>query len=59
MDASGASRDTLSVALGVRGHIALGGTRWLRPGASYARGLDDPMTGRHYQIVQIDLPFAF
>jgi hypothetical protein len=59
MDASGASRDTLSAALGVRGHLALGGARWLRPGVSYARGLDDPMTDRHYQIVQIDIPFAF
>jgi hypothetical protein len=59
MDTSGASRDTLSAAVGVRGHIALGEGRWLRPGVSYARGLDDPMTGRDYQIVQIDVPFAF
>jgi len=54
-----ATRDTLSAAVGVRGHIAVGGPRWLRPGMSYARGLDDPMTGRNYQIVQIDVPFAF
>lgn len=59
MDTTGASRDTLSGAIGVRGHIALGGTRWLRPGVSYARGFDDPLTGRNYQIVQIDVPFAF
>jgi hypothetical protein len=54
-----ATRDTLSAALGVRGHVALGGNRWLRPGVSYARGLDDPSSGRNYQIVQIDLPFTF
>ena len=59
MEPTGASRDTLSAALGVRGHIALGEGRWLRPGVSYARGLDDPLTGRNYQIVQIDVPFAF
>ncbi|HEX5060200.1 MAG TPA: hypothetical protein VFV99_12615 [Kofleriaceae bacterium] len=54
-----ATRDTVSAAVGVRGHFAVGGPRWLRPGVSYARGLDDPMTGRNYQIVQIDVPFAF
>lgn len=54
-----ATRDTLSGAVGVRGHVALGGKRWLRPGVSYARGFDDPLTGRNYQIVQIDIPFAF
>ncbi len=59
MDVTGASRDTLSAAVGLRGHIALGGVRWLRPGLSYARGFDDPLTGRNYQIVQIDVPFAF
>lgn len=59
MDTTGASRDTLSGAIGVRGHIALGGPRWLRPGVSYARGFDAPLTGRNYQIVQIDVPFAF
>lgn len=57
--ATPSTRDTLSGALGVRGHIPLGEKRWLRPGISYARGFDDPMTGRNYQIVQIDVPFAF
>lgn len=57
--ADAATRDTLSAAIGVRGHIALGDKRWLRPGVSYARGLDDPLTGRNYQIVQIDVPFSF
>lgn len=59
VEAAPATRDTLSAAFGLRGHIALGGKQWLRPGVSYARGLDDPMTGRNYQIVQIDVPFTF
>ncbi|HEY5921573.1 MAG TPA: hypothetical protein VIV11_07875 [Kofleriaceae bacterium] len=54
-----ATRDTLSGAIGLRGHIALGAKRWLRPGVSYARGFDDPLTDRNYQIVQIDVPFSF
>jgi hypothetical protein len=59
VDAAPATRDTLSGAFGLRGHFALGDQRWLRPGLSYARGFDDPMSGRHYQIVQIDVPFTF
>lgn len=58
-DPTGASRDNLSAALGVRGHVKLGGGRWLRPGVAYSRGLDDPMSGRSYDVVQIDVPFVF
>jgi hypothetical protein len=58
-DKTGASRDNLSAAIGVRTRIDLGGGRVLRPGISYARGVDDPMSARSYQIVQIDLPLAF
>jgi hypothetical protein len=58
-DPTGANRDALSAAAGVRGHFKLGGTRVLRPGIAYARGLDDPMAGRGYDVVQIDVPFSF
>ncbi len=58
-DATGASRDNLTAAAGVRGHIKLAGNRWLRPGLAYARPLDDPMSGKGYDIVQVDVPFAF
>jgi hypothetical protein len=58
-DSTGTLRDTLSLAAGARVHISLGQGRWLRPAASYTRGLDDPMAARHYHIVQIDLPFVF
>jgi hypothetical protein len=54
-----AARDTLSAAIGVRGHFKLGGKRWVRPGIAYARGLDDPMNGRGYDVVQVDVPFSF
>jgi hypothetical protein len=57
--ATPAARDNVSIAAGVRGHIKLGGKRWLRPGIAYARGLDDPMSGASYHVVQVDVPFAF
>jgi hypothetical protein len=56
--ANEAMRDTLSAAAGVRFHVKRG-TRWLRPGIAYVRGLDDPMSAQDYGIVQLDLPFAF
>jgi hypothetical protein len=54
-----AARDTLSAAIGLRTHWKLGGKRWIRPGIAYARGLDDPMNGRGYDVVQIDVPMSF
>jgi len=59
LDPTGASRDAWSAAIGLRAHVALGGTRWLRPGLSYARGLDEPAAHRRYQSIQIDVPFVF
>jgi hypothetical protein len=58
-DATGQLRDTMTAAIGVRGHIKLGGGRWLRPGLAYARGLDDPMSGRSYDVIQVDVPFYY
>jgi hypothetical protein len=58
-DKTGASRDNVTTAIGVRTRIDLGDGRVLRPGISYARGLDDPMRARSYQIVQVDLPLSF
>jgi hypothetical protein len=58
-DASGDLRDTLSAAGGARLHFKLGDSIWIRPGVSYARGLDDPMLGQGYHIVQLDLPVYF
>ncbi len=54
-DKTGALRDNLSFAVGPRFHFKLGESTWLRPGASYARGLDQPMAGAKYSIAQLDL----
>ncbi len=60
-DATGASQDNLTFALGVRGHFKLADTIWIRPGLSYGRGLDKPMAAAtpNYHIVQLDVPFLF
>jgi hypothetical protein len=54
-----AARQQLTLAVGPRFHFKLSGKRWLRPGVSYTRALDDPMHERSYDIVQLDMPFAF
>ncbi len=59
LEGADALRDTLTAAAGLRAHLKLGDTLWLRPGIAYARGLDDPMAEADYQIVQVDLPLAF
>ena len=58
-DATGASRDTLSMAVGPRVHLRLGKSTWIRPGIAYAQGLDYPMTKQDYRIVQVDVPVSF
>jgi hypothetical protein len=52
------NRDTTTVAIGPRAHFKMGKT-WFRPGISYSRGLDKPLTTSSYNMVQVDLPFAF
>jgi hypothetical protein len=52
-------RDTTTFAIGLRVHLKLNDTMWLRPGIAYARGLDDPMSDQDYNIVQLDVPFQF
>ncbi len=51
-------RDTATFAIGPRFHVKAGGV-WLRPGISYARPLDKPLSDGKYNIVQIDLPIVF
>jgi hypothetical protein len=57
-DASGASRDTLTVAAGARLHARVGQS-WVRPGISLTRAADDPLSARHPNMLQLDLPVAF
>lgn len=52
-------RDNLTAAAGVRAHLQLADKLWLRPGISYIRPLDNPMSGLGYQLIQVDLPLAF
>lgn len=54
-----AARETVTVAIGPRLHLKVGNRQWLRPGISYSRVLDAPWSRDAYQIVQVDLPFAF
>ncbi len=53
------ARQTATVGLGARFHLRLGEQRWLRPGLSYSRALDDPLKRQSYDMVQLDLPVAF
>ena len=54
-----AAREQFTAGAGPRFHFQVGGKRWLRPGLSYTRALDDAMAKKGYDIVQIDVPFAF
>ena len=57
-DASGTKQEQLTWTAGLRGWWKVGDLK-LRPGIAYARGVDDPMGGQSYQIVQVDLPVIF
>jgi hypothetical protein len=52
------ARDILSAAVGARIHVPLG-AHWLRPALTLSRPLDEPLLGRGYTWVQVDLPFIF
>jgi len=60
-DASGASRDALTFAVGPRVHIKVGSVGWLRPGIAYQRALDKPLAAAtpNYHVVQVDIPMFF
>jgi hypothetical protein len=56
-DPTGASRDTVTAALGVRFHLRAG-SGWVRPGVSLGFALDQPLASRRPGLLQIDLPVA-
>lgn len=58
-DMTGTLRDTTTMAIGLRFHYKLSDSVAVRPGVSYARGLDDPMAKSHYDIFQLDIPVQF
>ena len=53
------ARQQSSFGIGPRFHFRIGEKTWFRPGISYNRYLDKPLTSKDYNIVQLDLPFAF
>jgi hypothetical protein len=59
VDIPDANKDTTTVAIGPRAHFAIGKGMWLRPGISYARALDKPLSTSSYNVVQIDVPVVF
>jgi hypothetical protein len=59
VDIPSANMDTTSVAIGPRAHFTIAEGVWLRPGISYARVLDEPLSGQSYNMLQFDLPVVF
>jgi hypothetical protein len=57
--ATPAARDTVTFAVGPRFHFKVSNTTWLRPGISYSRATDAPLSDASYNIVQIDVPMSF
>ena len=53
------ARDQFTFGVGPRFHFKVGRKSWLRPGVSYSRALDEPMTKSGYDIVQVDVPLSF
>jgi hypothetical protein len=51
--------DTLTTAFGPRMHFKLGKTTWIRPGISYAFGIDRPLSDGDFKMVQLDIPVIF
>ena len=47
------------MAIGPRAHFAIGKGMWVRPGISYARALDQPLSASSYNMVQVDFPIIF
>lgn len=55
------SYDLTSLGVGPRFHFKLADDVWIRPGLSYTRGFDPPMTPKafDYNVVQLDVPVVF
>jgi hypothetical protein len=55
------SYDLTSLTIGPRLHFQLGPHMWIRPGVSFTRGLDPPMTPSSFNenVAQLDIPLVF
>ena len=49
----------MTVAIGPRAHFQVAKGMFLRPGISYARALDKPVSDSSYNVVQVDVPLYF
>jgi hypothetical protein len=58
VEANSDLRETTTFAVGPRFHLKIGEKRWIRPGISYARGLDKPMTDTKHNMIQLDVPIV-
>jgi hypothetical protein len=59
VDIPGANMDQTTVAIGPRAHFAIGKSLFVRPGISYTRALDNPLSGANYNVLQVDIPVLF
>jgi hypothetical protein len=59
VDIPDVAKDTMTVAIGPRAHFQLSKGIFLRPGISYARALDKPVSDASYNVVQVDVPLYF
>jgi hypothetical protein len=53
------AKDTMTVAIGPRAHFQLSKGLFLRPGISYARALDKPVSDASYNVIMVDVPLYF
>lgn len=53
------NKDTMTVAIGPRLHFKVGRNMFLRPGVSYTRALDNPLSAASYNTLQVDVPVVF
>ncbi|HEY6475444.1 MAG TPA: hypothetical protein VI456_02620, partial [Polyangia bacterium] len=51
--------DTTTVAIGPRAHFSIGRGIFMRPGSSYTRALDQPLSSQSYNTLQVDVPVVF
>lgn len=56
--AAAAARENVTFAVGPRFHFRLG-NRFVRPGIAWARSTDRPFASASYDMIQLDVPFAF
>lgn len=59
VDIPDANKDQTTVAIGPRAHFAIGTSLFVRPGISYTRALDNPLSGASYNVLQVDIPVLF